>query len=381
MEKIVRCRICPEDAGLTVEKAALPRLGLTRHQLRSAKFRADGIRLNGVRVRTSVMVAPGDLLEICLEADMPVGDSANAAASTVGPAVSAAAPASSAFPLLSILYEDEDLLILDKPAGMVSHPGRGHRGDSLTDLVLAYFRAQGKVTLPRLVGRLDKDTSGCILFAKNAAAAQRLSRPGMVQKEYLALAQGIIPEEELIFSAPIRRVPGQLNKMETVPAAAAGTCGGSGQEAVSAADFSSAREALTFCQVLARSPEAGITLVRLRLGTGRTHQIRVHLAGAGFPLLGDPLYGGDASPAHGPGIFSAPSAKLSAQHVPEMRPDTGSFLPAPGRAALHCAVLSLRQPFTGEQISITAKLPGDIRTILADCGIEFPASVPYTYFD
>ena len=148
MEKIVRCRICPEDAGLTVEKAALLRLGLTRHQLRSAKFRADGIRLNGVGVRTSVMVAPGDLLEICLEADMPVGDSANAAASTVGPAVSAAAPASSAFPLLSILYEDEDLLILDKPAGMVSHPGRGHRGDSLTDLVLAYFRAQGRSLCP-----------------------------------------------------------------------------------------------------------------------------------------------------------------------------------------------------------------------------------------
>ena len=366
LEKIVRCRICPEDAGLTVEKAALLRLGLTRHQLRSAKFRADGIRLNGVRVRTSVMVAPGDLLEICLEADMPVGDSANAAASTVGPAVSAAAPASSAFPLLSILYEDEDLLILDKPAGMVSHPGRGHRGDSLTDLVLAYFRAQGKVTLPRLVGRLDKDTSGCILFAKNAAAAQRLSRPGMVNKAYLSLAQGIIPEEELIFSAPIRRVPGQLNKMETVPAAAAGTCGGSGQEAVSAADFSSAREALTFCRVLARSPEVGITLVRLRLGTGRTHQIRVHMAGAGFPLLGDPLYGGNDD-------LPDSEAGATAGRAPSY--------PLMSRAALHCAGMSLRQPFTEKQISITAKLPGDMWTILADCGIEFPASVPYTYFD
>ena len=352
MEKIVRCRIRPEDGGLTVEKAALLRLGLTRHQLRSAKFRQDGIRLNGVRVRTNAPVAPGDLLEICLEADVPVDGTANtadAAASAVDPAVSAAAPASSASPLPSILYEDEDLLILDKPAGMVSHPGRGHRGDSLTDLVLAHYREQGKVTLPRLVGRLDKDTSGCILFAKNTAAAQRLSCPGMVQKAYLALARGIIPEDELVFSDPIRRVPGQLNKMETVPGSAA-----------------SAKEALTFCRVLARSPEVGITLVRLRLGTGRTHQIRVHMAGAGFPLLGDPLYGGNDD-------LPDSEAGATAGRAPSY--------PLMSRAALHCAGMSLRQPFTEKQISITAKLPGDMWTILADCGIEFPASVPYTYFD
>ncbi|MCU0780943.1 MAG: RluA family pseudouridine synthase [Akkermansiaceae bacterium] len=185
---------------------------------------------------------------------------------------------------LDILYEDEDLLVLDKAPGMVAHPAPGNPDGTLVNALLHHCKGRlsgiGGVERPGIVHRLDKDTSGCMVVAKSDAAHQSLvgqfAERDEMEKIYLAVTRGTpSPERDTIFSH-IGRHPVNRQKMAVV-----NPPGG--------------KPAITDYEVMATDSLTGTALVRCRLHTGRTHQIRVHLHSRGCPLLGDPIYGRPAS--------------------------------------------------------------------------------------
>lgn len=283
--KKLRRSAAKEDAGLSVGRYLTGRLGFTKTQVKRMKFRANGICINGVRARVTQILEVGDIIEVTLE-ESAVGSWQ--LEETEGE--------------LEILYEDADLIGVWKPAGLVVHPAHGHYSDTLSNRLHGYFRKKGGAVRIRSIGRLDADTSGILIFAKNEVAAERLWRQresGAFRKEYMAWCEGSFPEEaklqEQIVDAPIRPMEGALMKMCV------------------AAD---GKPAVTYYRVMEEREDAA--LVRLHLGTGRTHQIRVHMAWLGHPLVGDALYGnGEAGKTY---------AKLCAYRA------------------------ELRQPFSGERI-------------------------------
>jgi len=223
---------------------------------------------------------------------------------------------------LPIIHEDAAILVVDKPAGLVVHPGSGNRDGTLQNALLHH--APALATLPRagIVHRLDKDTSGLLVVAKTAEAQTSLVRQlaaRTVKREYAALVRGDVARTTTI-DAPIGRHPVQRTTMAVV---------------------ASGKEARTQVEPVERFGDA--TLVRCRLETGRTHQIRVHLAAIGHPLLGDPTYGGRRRQA----IDALPA--LQAFH----------------RQALHAQRLGLVHPVSRETLAFEAPLPGDIAALLA----------------
>ncbi len=217
-------------------------------------------------------------------------------------------------PLL-VVYEDDQILVIDKPAGLVVHPGSGNWGGTLLNALL--HRSDAARVLPRagIVHRLDKDTSGLMVVACNEIAQTNLVRQlqaRTVKRQYLALARGGVERETLTIDASIGRHPTQRTRMAVV--------GG-------------AREARTHVRV--RERFATTTLVECSLETGRTHQIRVHMAHLGHPLVGDTVYGG-------------------ARGVPQF-----------GRQALHAWKLGLIHPVSGEPMHFESALPSDFAGLLA----------------
>ena len=177
---------------------------------------------------------------------------------------------------LDILYEDDDLLVVNKPKGMVVHPAAGHYSHTLVNAVLFHCKGQlsgiNGVMRPGIVHRIDKDTTGSVLVCKNDAAhrfiAQQLKEHSIVRR-YRAIVCGSVKEEEGVIDAPIGRDPSDRKKM--------------------AVNHKNGKEAVTHYRVLQRF--SGYTYIECRLKTGRTHQIRVHMASIGHPLLGDAVYG------------------------------------------------------------------------------------------
>jgi 23S rRNA pseudouridine1911/1915/1917 synthase len=215
-----------------------------------------------------------------------------------------------------VLFEDEWLLIVDKPAGMTVHPSAGHSSGTLVHALLGHGLAGGESFRPGVVHRLDKDTSGLLVVAKGAEAHRRLVamiRRRAVERRYVALVLGRFTSESGTIEAPVGRDRLRRKAM---------TIGGSG-----------AREARTHFRVLERFPD--LTLVEVRLDTGRTHQIRVHFLGIGHPIAGDPTYG---------------------------RRDALGI----GRQFLHSARLTLTHPMTGERLDVQSPLPADLAAVLAD---------------
>ena len=220
---------------------------------------------------------------------------------------------------LDIVYEDEDLLVVNKVAGMVVHPAPGHLDDTLVNALLArYSHLQGVEGLrPGIVHRLDKDTSGLIIVAKNArsqAALIEQMKQHQVVKRYLALVEGIVSLDHGSIDAPIGRDPRHRQQMAIM---AAGS-----------------REARTHFRVLERFRRH--TLLLLELETGRSHQIRVHLKAIGHPIVGDPIYG--SGNARG---------NLSLK-----------------RQFLHACQLTFAHPTTGKVLELEAPLPEDLKTVL-----------------
>lgn len=246
--------------------------GLTKKQISQAKFRPGGVQKNGQQCRVTETAYPGDQITVCLETD------------DVDSAQLESAPAPQLLPELEILYEDQDILAVNKPAGLVTHPSGSHYSDSLSNQVAAYFRSKDEPTKVRSIGRLDKETSGILLFARNQTAAARLQKQrenGISEKTYLAAVSGSMLEDTdgtfHAITTPLAPDPDNRLKMVISPGSS----------------LPGSKPAVTLYSVLkstAPGSRISASLVMLRLKTGRTHQIRVHMASLGHPLLGDSLY-------------------------------------------------------------------------------------------
>ena len=280
----------PELAGRRVKSILQHRLGIPPSMIASIKLRQTGICINGVRCRTTDTVRAGDTVSA------EVGDLPRASGIVPRP-----------FPL-PILYEDEDLLVVDKPAGIATH-GKAERGDATVAAALAAVYGADRPFHP--VTRLDRGTSGLLVAAKSGYAHERLRRILHTEdftREYLALVDGVPPESSGSVTLPMKKDETAKNRFCAAP------------------DGLPARTDFTLLETRGR-----LSLLRLRLFTGRTHQIRVHLSALGCPVYGDRVYG-------------------------EAAPDLD-------RPALHSAFLHLRQPVTGAVIDLKSPLPEDMEAI------------------
>ncbi len=249
---------------------------------------SGAIAVNGVPRHTDFQVKPGDVVTVCMEEAAPDY------------------PAQQGN--LRILYEDDWFLGLDKPAGMLIHPSRSQNTDTLANFVAGYYEKMGRLAAFHPITRLDRDTFGVVLIAKNAHAHQ-LMQGAQVQKTYNAWVYGSFPEDCGEISAPIARKPLPSLLREVRP---------------------DGKESITCFQVLKR--QENCSMLALIPVTGRTHQLRVHCAYRGFPILGDPQYGSAESKA-----FSK-TLKLSYQQ-------------------LRATTLEFTHPFTGERIEIQSQMP------------------------
>lgn len=232
---------------------------------------------------------------------------------------------------LVIAYEDDDLIVVDKPAGMVVHPAAGNRDGTLVNALLHHCGGSlsgiGGVARPGIVHRIDKDTSGLIVAAKNDFAHDGLARQfaaHSIDRRYLAVVAGLPPRDSGTIDAPIGRSPTNRKKMAI-------TAGG--------------KRAVTHYRVLRRLREAAV--VECRLETGRTHQVRVHMASIGHALLGDPVY-----------------ARTQTRHRAVL--DALDFR----RQALHAARLGFVHPRSSNALSFESELAADIQALLASLGKE-----------
>ena len=230
---------------------------------------------------------------------------------------------------LTVLFEDEDLVVIDKPAGLVVHPAAGHTDQTLVNALL--FRVKdlsgiGGEIRPGIVHRLDKDTSGVMVIAKNDEAHRALTaawNTDAVRKEYLALVYGTPSALRGTVDAPIARDPRDRKRMAVV---------------------ASGRRAITDYEVVERLRHS--SLVRCSLRTGRTHQIRVHMKHLGHPIIGDPVYSG-------PQWKGIPDKKVA------------KAIAAFQRQALHAERITIVHPRTGERVTFVATLPADFAELLA----------------
>ena len=230
---------------------------------------------------------------------------------------------------LSVIFEDDDLIVVDKPAGLVVHPSAGHADRTLVNALLFHVRdlsGIGGELRPGIVHRLDKDTSGVMVVAKNDAAHRKLSAAWgteSVRKEYVAIVYGTPAKPRGTIDSLIGRDPHNRKRMAIV---------------------ASGRRAITDFEVIEQLRHASV--VRCTLRTGRTHQIRVHLKSIGHPIIGDPVYSG-------PQWRGIPDKKLQKA--------IASF----GRQALHAVRLTIPHPRTDEPMTFSAPLPGDMVELIA----------------
>ncbi len=240
---------------------------------------------------------------------------------------------------LDAVFEDDHLIVIDKPAGLVVHPAAGHTSGTLVNALIAHCGASlsgiGGVMRPGIVHRLDKDTSGLLVVAKTDAAHQGLASQfaahgadGRLERAYLAFAWGKFDRPQGTIDAPLGRSPRDRTRMAVVK-------GGQGRRAVT-----HYRVVETYQDTNGR---IAVSQVRLALETGRTHQIRVHLAHAGHPLLGDPTYGSG---------FAASGRRLG--------PEARAALEKLGRQALHATFLAFEHPITGKRMEFETPLPADL---------------------
>jgi 23S rRNA pseudouridine1911/1915/1917 synthase len=252
---------------------------------------------------------------------------------------------------LAIVYEDADLIVIDKPKGLAVHPGAGRASGTLVNALLAHcgdsLSGIGGVKRPGIVHRLDKDTTGLLVVAKTDAAHRGLAEQfathgadGCLERGYRALVWGVPERPRGVIDAPLGRSRTNRTKVAVVAASAG-------------------RRAVTRYEVLqvfrARDGKPVASFLRLTLETGRTHQVRVHLAHIGHPVLGDPTYGSG---------FKASACKLT--------PAAQAALVALDRQALHAAELAFEHPISGQRLRFVSPLPADMATVLAALTMASP---------
>jgi 23S rRNA pseudouridine1911/1915/1917 synthase len=283
--------VAADEAGRTVQEVLTGPMGVSRRMIQRLT-RSRGIRHNRRPAQLSRPVRVGDVVAARLvQAETP----------TLPPVEMP----------LAVVHEDEHLIVLDKPPGVLVHPTSPEHRETLAHGVAAHQARQGVLAKVRPVHRIDRDTSGLVLFARSAHAHQQLDRQlrdGAMGRRYLAFVKGRVEAEEGTMDGPIGRHPRHPH-LRTVRA-----------------DGDPAR---TRWRVVERWPEA--SLLELVLETGRTHQVRVHAADAGHPVLGDRPYGGGS--------------------------------PLVGRQALHAHALEFAHPATGERVSLRAELPPDLEAL------------------
>lgn len=282
--------------------------GFSRSQIQRL-IDEGAVHVTRVKVtKANVVLREGDVIQVSL------------------PEVQTPAPAAQDIPI-DILHDDDDVVVVNKPAGMVVHPAAGNPDGTLVNALLHHVKdlsGIGGEARPGIVHRLDKGTSGVMVVAKHDAAHRELSRQfhdREVEKEYVALVWGLVQQRKRI-DASIGRDPKNRQKMST--------------------RATRSREAST--RVTWARDLKGLTLVRVTIATGRTHQIRVHLSAIGHPVVGDALYGGVHRRV--PGQFRAVQ-RLT-------------------RPFLHAERLTFAHPRTGERLTFTAPLPPDLEAVLRD---------------
>ncbi len=326
----------PEDEGRLLGDVLRKRAGMSRKGLIHAKYRDDGILLDGVRTRTNMPVRAGQVASVVIEDEDDAREGCTVTAQASPEACAA----------VSILFEDDALAVVNKPAGMVMYPGPSHWEDTLGNVMLAHTVASGKNATLHPVHRLDGGTSGAVVFAYNAHVQHTLQKglhTGAFRREYVAFCEGVpgvadtenpaltCEDECFTVDAPIARIA-------YAPSVFA---------AVSPED-PAGKNARTHFWVersfWVETPEGSheVSQLRLQLETGRTHQIRIHMALIGHPLLGDDAYGN--------GVFTYRGAATNEWQTL-------------ARPALHSAKVQLTHPLTGEAVAIEAPLPEDLAAL------------------
>ncbi len=300
----IEIKITEDEAGLKVREIMSGKLKLSSREITRCKQFEDGvmIKIPGdpqyKMIWLKETVSAGDILKVRIYEDID----------NSGDVVPSDDP-------IDIVFEDEDIILLNKPGDMVVHPSYAHYRDSLSNALAGYYKRTGQSHVIRTIGRLDRETSGLLIFAKNRHAAAILSnqKENMSRrKEYLALVSGIMENAQGTIDAPIGQEEGvrMIRKVTD-----------------------SGKQAITHYRLIRQF--ADYALIKLHLDTGRTHQIRVHMSYIGHPLLGDNLYGKEIEDNHGM-----------------------------MRAALHAAHLEFIHPITGQSMSFDADLPDDMAGLI-----------------
>ena len=294
MKKNMTYRI--EDGNITIKDFLLSN-NISSKAISTLKKQVDGILVNGKVQFTNYKLQPNDILSINLDEN---NDYENIIATKMD---------------LDILYEDDDIVIVNKSADITVHPSKKYFTNSLVNGLTYYYQNKNMDVKLHCITRLDKETSGCVLFAKNRIAANCLSnmvKQKEISKTYLSLASGKVSKQHFLISAPISRIS-KGNILRCV-------------------DFQTGKEALTECFLLGYYPSNDISLLKCLLHTGRTHQIRVHLQYINHPIVSDSLYN--------------KSCKLLL------------------RQGLHCYNIRFIHPISHQLIDVTSQLPADLKQVL-----------------
>ena len=295
--RTLRYQIAPEHEGMNVERYLKQQHGYSSRTIVKLKHYEQGMRLNGAHTRTIDLLHAGDVLEITFLDSEEHGVEHFIRSNRQ----------------VEIAYEDDDLLVFNKPADMPCHQSCGHAADTLANVFAAHCDQLGMELMYRPLNRLDRDTSGAVLIAKNRFAAASVTNN--FHKTYQAILDGVPPQSEGRVDAPIRReFPEEMRRIVSPD----------GQRAI------------TNYRVLA--VQNGYSLVDFVLETGRTHQIRVHMAHLGCPVLGDSMYGRKS----------------------EMI----------ARQALHCRYIAFTQPVSRQPVGVSCTMPEDMQEVCTKLGLK-----------
>ncbi len=296
MKRTLCYEISQDDCGLTILQF-LKNKGYSSSNVVALKKIPKSILVNGNWEHVTYSLQQGDLLTICYEENI---SSENIVPTNIA---------------LDIVYEDEDIIVVNKPCDMPVHPSINHYTHTLANALMHYYKEKGETFTFRCINRLDRDTTGLVLLAKHGISAGILSmqmQNRQIHRTYLALVEGVFENKTGTIDAPIARKGASIIEREV--------------------NFASGERAVTHYEVIRSSKTFPYSLLSIHLETGRTHQIRVHMQYTGHPLIGDTLYPSDCS-------------RIS-------------------RQALHSYRLQFMHPITGKEMKFESELPNDMSRLL-----------------